>query len=58
VTRDLSPFLNTGDMKEYFHVLGNIPVCIDLLNKKVIIGDKINAVSLRNLGEILSGPGE
>jgi len=37
-------------MKEYFHVLGNIPVCIDLLNKKVIIGDKINAVSLRKFG--------
>lgn len=52
MTRDLSPFLNIGEMKEYFHVLGNIPVCIDLLNKKVIIGDKINAVSLRNLGEI------
>jgi len=28
------------------------------LNKKVKIGDKINAVSLRNLGEILSGPEE
>jgi len=54
----LSNFLNLGEIKKYSYVLGNISVCIDLLNKKVIIGDKINGISLRSLGEILSGPEE
>jgi len=43
-------------VKENFHVDRIIPVCIHLLNKMVIIDEKINAVPLRNLEEILSRP--
>ena len=51
------PFLKTGVMQACFHILGNSPVCSDIL-KITDKGKETNdAVALKNSAGIPSGPG-
>ena len=52
----LLQFLGMGTTLAIFQSLGNIPVVIDKLNKRVREGVILLAVSLSILTEMLSGP--
>ena len=52
----LSPFLNSGVTRAFFHSSGTVPCLIDVSNNKLNAGASSSALSFKKRAEISSGP--